>query len=208
MARYMTQLQSLTVTQAMDILTTPDTQKLSTGNEQPCIGDVHLLQVSSLTELLKRLENSQFKWANGGRHALPKKNPLVVKTYYRSTKDNMCRFFFTAGNFVLDKQHYVLVQYVAERSTTSFATNVASSSTCTSKVTASKFANTNIINAPHVKTVPIEQHSGNCLLLCKIGPTPYCNICYCHMCADLQLNLHLFCPFFNFYYFKPVEILG
>ena len=47
MTKYMTQLESVSPAQALGILQSPDVTKLSSGWEPPCIGDVHLLKVSS-----------------------------------------------------------------------------------------------------------------------------------------------------------------
>ena len=116
MTKYMTQLESLTPAQALSILQSPDVTKLSSGWEPPCIGDVHLLKVSSRENLQERLASHGLKWISHGRDVPPsRRNPLVTKLYHRCTALKMTWICYVEWNRNRDKTYYALVQYVVDR---------------------------------------------------------------------------------------------
>ena len=118
MTKYMTQLESVSPAQALGILQSPDVTKLSSGWEPPCIGDVHLLKVSSRENLTERLASHNLKWVSHGCHMLPKgRNPLVMKLYHQCSALKMTRMCYEEWNTNRDETHYVLVQYVSDRNT-------------------------------------------------------------------------------------------
>ena len=88
--------------------------KLSSGWEPPCIGDVHLLKVSSYENLQWRLDLHGLKWINHDHHMLPnKRNPLVMKLCQCAAL-KMMRMCYEEWNRKRVDACYVLVQYIAD----------------------------------------------------------------------------------------------